>query len=260
MTRLTGTLPPAIRRDVQLGHMEKTLGREADVQLRKAAREMETALRDAGSAGASTASAAANVADAAWDGLKAAGNTAKGAGAAVVGGVARAAEVVQDALGAALQWFGKALLKVGNSAREVAGMGGPQVTTKTVEGDRQASLFSDRMFKLSRESFQVAGNQWKHSLAHLAASGRDLGDAAHHVASAADHTLRAATATGNAAAIKTAQVAVATARDALMALERGVDGAGALLQKAGMAVIDAGNEVNTLRGSDTAAATVQGGR
>ncbi len=254
MTRLTGTLPPALHRDLSLRNTERALSKEAEQSLKQASQSLNNALGETGKAGAAAGSAAANLGDAAWDGMKAVGNSAKGVGAAVVGGVARAAEVVGDQLGAALQWFGKALLKVGNASREISGMGGPQVVTKTIEGDRKASLFSDRMFKLSRESFEVAGNQWRNSLAHLVSSGRDLRDAGSHVLNAAEHTLNAAAAAGDAAALKTAQGAVALSRQALMALEQGVDGAGALLQQAGEAVISAGNQVNTARGDDTAVA------
>ena len=258
MTRLTGTPPPAIRRDQSLRNTERTLSNESAAALKQAGKELDAALGDAGKAGQAAGSAATNVADAAWDGLKAAGNTAKGVGAAVVGGVARAAEVVADQLGAALQWFGKALTKVGNASREIAGMGGPQVVTRTIEGDKSASLFSDRMFKISRDAFSVAGNQWRQSLAHLVSSGRDLRDASAHVLSAAEHTVNAAAAAGDGVALKAAQGAVALSRKALMAMEQGLDGAGALLQQAGEAVIAAGNQVNTARGNDTAVAVRSG--
>lgn len=260
MTRLHGSMPPALRRDAQLGNVERGLRKAGDAELRRAQGEMNSALNQTGAAVESGASAAVHTAEAGWDGLKAAGNTLKGAGAAVVGGVARAAEVVADQLGSALQWFGKALIKVGNFGRDVAGMGGPQVTTKTIEGDRNADLFSTRMFKLSRDAFEVAGNQWKQSLGHLASTGADLSQAAHHVLNAAEHTLNAAVASGNGTALKTAQAAVAVSRQALMGLERGVDGAGALLQQAGEAVIAAGNQVNTARGNDTAVAVAGRGR
>ncbi|MEW5853696.1 MAG: hypothetical protein AB2A00_33280 [Myxococcota bacterium] len=248
----SGGLPPALVRDRQLSETARRLGNEADREMGLAGKSIKEAGRHGEAAGTALGRAVDNVADATFTAGRAVGNTAKGVGAAILGGVSRVASEVTDALGAALQWLGKGLIGLGNKARDVSGMGGPQITTATVLGDPRAELFSDRMFKLSHDAFEVAGNQWVRSVDHLVSAGGDLAKCAKCVVAAAEKTAEAAAHVGNAAALKAAQGSVILAKEALMAAERGVDGAGALLQQAGRAVISAGNAVNTARGNDTA--------
>ena len=109
------------------------------------------------------------------------------------------------------------------------------------------------MLKLSKDSFALAGKQWVESVRHLASGGAQGVETASCVLSAAEKTLEAAVLLGNAGVLKAAQASVVVAREALMAVEKGADGAGSLLQKAGQAVINAGNAVNTLASNDTGA-------
>lgn len=259
MNGIKGRLSPALARDAQLQRTQDGLGRQASVQLGNAGKAGGAALHNGAGALRHGGGAVAEAGGATFELGRALGNAAKGAGAAVAGAVGAVGAVVADALGSALQWLGRGLIKLGNTSREVSGLGGDQITTRTVLGDRNGNAFHDRMFQLSGDSFRVAGQAWTRSVDHLAASGREAVDCARCVVAAAEKTVEAAVSLGNSAALKTAQGAVLVAREALMAAEQGVDGAGALLQKAGRAVIEAGNQVNTLRGSDTGVA-VRAGR
>jgi hypothetical protein len=249
-----GSLPPALQRDRALSQTADNLGKAADKQLDKAGQAAGDAGKHVGKAGIETLGAAVNVAEATFDATKATGNTGMGVGAAIAGAVGKVGEVVLDALGAAAQWFGKGLLGIGDAGRDIAGLGGPQITTYTILGDPKADLFSERMMKLSGDSFKTAGNQWLSSLDHIAGAGVNLAFAAGHVVAAAGKTLEAAVRTGDAGAIKLAQGAVVVAKEALLAAEKGTDTAGKLLQNAGKAVIAAGNAINTDRANDTGTA------
>lgn len=254
-----GSLPPALQRDRALTDTARSLGKAADASADKGLRKLD----DAGARGADAIAqgglAATEVVDAGISVGKAAGNTAKGIGAGILGGISKVAATVTDALGSALQWLGKGLISAGNSAREVAGLGGPIITTKTVLGDRNGESFADNMLRLSRDSFAIAGRQWSESVNHLALAGEHTVECASCVVAAAEKTVEAAAALGDAAILKMAQASVVVAREALMAAERGVDDAGALLQKAGTAVIQAGNAVNTAHANDTGLASRAGG-
>jgi hypothetical protein len=192
-----GGLPPAIQRDRELQNTANNLGKAADKEIGKAGKAIGEAGTHVGKAGVETLGAAVNVGEATFEAGKATGNTAKGIGAAIAGAVGAVGEVISDAVGGALQWMGKGLIGAGNGAREVAGLGGPQITTYTILGDPKAELFSERMFKLSDEAFSVAGKQWLSSLTHIAGAGVNIAKAAGHVVMAAEKTLEAAVRMGH---------------------------------------------------------------
>lgn len=251
-----GSLPPALQRDRALSTTARTLGEAATLQADKGVARLGDAGEQGIAALAHGGMAVVEVADAGISATKAAGNSARGIGAGLLGGIAKVASKVTDALGAALQWMGKGLIHAGNAAREVSGMGGPIVTTRTVLGDVNADAFADRMLRLSKDAFSLAGRQWMESVNHLAAGGVETVECAQCVVAAAQKTVEAAALLGDAAVLKAAQASVVVARQALLAAEKGVDGAGILLQRAGQAVIQAGNAVNTERANDTGSATL----
>lgn len=247
MTKIPPQAPS--RRTQQLADVEQRLADKADKALDSAAAHAADAAQHAGEAGAALASAGSKALDALDSGLDAAGHALKGTALAVGGAAVRMAEEVGDLMGAAMQQLGRGLITFGNFLRRAKG--GPQVTTETLKAKDSGPSLSDRLFAKSKDEFKTAGTHVSAAIDDLVLSGADLKVASGKVLQAAEATLKTARDLGEAGALKVAESAVATARVAVDLAERGVDGAGDALQRAGKAMIEAGNAVNTARGTDT---------
>jgi hypothetical protein len=179
--------------------------------------------------------------------------------------VAEGAEHSADLLGRASQWLGRALIGAGNRARATAQLGGQQLGTWDVAGDRFARQWSDALRDASGRQLARAGESMLSSLSSLGGAVQNgffgvasLARAAGNLAAAAGETLAAAKDLADASAIELAERAVELAGVGVRVVDRaldyseqGVDAAGAALQTAGRALVDAGNAVNTARGTDT---------
>lgn len=257
-----------------LATTERKLDKAGDKEAGKAIQDLKDAGRELGNAADNLGEAAnqillgatANVVMAGGEFIKGTAHAGAGVVLAAAGGAGAVGEVSANIFGRALQFLGRALLGIGNEARNIADIGGRQYTTKDVAGDQFAKTWSQDLLKMSGEQFRLSANSYAESLNHVvgavgnvALGGIELGKAAKNTLDAAVETLKAAKNGGDAAVIEIAEKAVELAMVAMKVVdhavkyaELGTDAAGAALQAAGKGLIVAGNAVNSKRGTDTA--------
>ena len=274
MSTISGRNTSLISLSARLETTERKLDKAGDKEAGKALQDLKDAGRELGRAADDLGEAASQLAIGVPTNLVisgghfVAGTAEAGAGAmlAVAGGAGAVGEISANVFGRAVQLLGRALLGIGNEARNLADIGGRQYTTKDVVGDQFAKTWSQDLLKMSSDQFTASANSYGSSLDHLVGAAGNVGlagvamsKAAKNVLDAAVETLKAAKNGGDAGVTEIAEKSVELAIVAMKVIERavqfaeqGVDAGGAALQAAGKALILAGNAVNSRRGTDTA--------
>ena len=240
--KIGGLLPSRARPKAQTA---ETLRASSDVELERAATDMARLRTDA----AVPKRVALDVLDAAAASARGVGHATKAAAQTAAAVVVGAGETIAGAIASALQLTGRAFVSIGNAFSRFGGR--ETLVTRTFLEPEGSCTLSDKLLRGSAASRAAAGRAFSSALTDLAHARDHGGEAACALVRVAGDLVSAAKNAGTGVRLELAARALDAADAADAARRKKLDCAGALLQRAGRAVLAAANLVTTEGGPKT---------